>query len=97
MASHFPSWKANLSSPSLSSAGVDGVVPAVMDWPEGAVAPALMAGMRACPPGGLSLLTLSLLLTCVSSLSQPLPRVFLPFEGKTTFISCYCLGEQIAK
>lgn len=49
---------------------------AVMGRPEGLARPPLVSAMA------LSLLALSFLSTGVFSLPQPLPRVFLPFEGK---------------
>lgn len=49
---------------------------AVMGRPEGLARPPLVSAMA------LSFLALSLLSTGVSSLQQPLPRVFLSFEGK---------------
>ena len=58
--------------------------PAVMRWPEGVVKTPPWIGVRS------TLLALSLLLTCVSSFLQPLPRVFLSFEGK----EMSCLLQQ---
>lgn len=49
---------------------------AVMSRPEGLARPPLVSAMA------FSLLALSFLCTGVSSLPQPLPRVFLSFEGK---------------